>query len=126
MRPLRVAGAMFPVVVLLASCSSTATEVAAAVPSATASPSCTLVLRAWLHGRGRMAFHAALSASSAMRADLVSDSQATVGDEADKLKSAARRADGYLPPACANPGSRYQLAMGDWMTGGQDAMSDNL
>ena len=61
-----------------------------------------------------------------LRADLVSDSQATAGVQAGKLNSAARRADGYLPPACANPGYHHQLAMGDWMIAGRDAMSDNL
>lgn len=127
MRPLPVAGAIFSAAMLLASCSSTAASApAAAVPSPTASPSCTLGVQTWLHGSGGTAFHAALSASSAMRADLESDSQAKVGDEGGKLDSAARRADGYLPPACANPGSHYQLAMGDWMIGGLDAMGDNL
>jgi hypothetical protein len=127
MRLLPVISTMFPAAVLLAACSSTAASApAAAPPSSSASQSCASTTKTWLHGGGGTAFHAALSAGLAMRVALESGSPVRISAEAQDLNSAARRADGYLPPACANPDYNYQLAMGDWMISGLDAMGGDL
>jgi hypothetical protein len=127
MRLIPVVGAVFPVVMLLAACSSAPAAVpAVAASSPTAAQACTSAVQAWLHGRGGTTFHTVLMASSSMVAALKSRSQAKVGAAAQNLNSAAQRADGYLPPACANLGYNYQLAMGDWMIGATDAMGGNL
>jgi hypothetical protein len=123
MRSLPVIGVVFPVV-LLAACSTTTTS-AAMPPSAAASQSCTLAMQAWLQSRGGAAFHVVLHTTSTMWFAVESGSQTRAAAEAQDMNSAARRADGYPPPACADH-THYQLAMGDWMLGALDAMSGDL
>jgi hypothetical protein len=61
-----------------------------------------------------------------MGAALESGSLTRVAGAAPGLNSAASRADSQLPPACADHGSAYQIAMHDWMVGASDARDGNL
>lgn len=61
-----------------------------------------------------------------MGAALESGSRTRVAGAAPGLNSAASRADTHLPPACADRGSAYQIAMHDWMAGASDAKDGNL
>jgi hypothetical protein len=124
MRSLPVIGAVFPVVLLLASCSATTTP-AAAAPSPSASRACILAVQTWMQGRGGTAFHVVLHTTSTMWFAVESGSRIKAAADARDMNSAARRADGYPPPACAAH-THYQLAMGDWMHGAMDAMSGDL
>lgn len=124
MRSLPAIGAVFPVVLLLAACSATTTP-AAAASSPEASQSCTSAMQAWLQGRGGAAFHVVLHMTSTMWFAAESGSQIRAAAEAQEMNSAARRADGYPPPACA-ANAHYRLAMGYWMLGALDAMSGDL
>jgi hypothetical protein len=127
MRSGLVISVLVPSLGLLTACSSVATSAPAAIsPSPSPSQSCALALQAWLQGNGGSAFHQALSASSAMRSALKSNSQTSAESQAQRLNSAARRADDHLPPACTNHGRHYQLAMGDWLVGARDATHGNL
>jgi hypothetical protein len=127
MRHLPLIAAVYTASALLAACSSTTASVAAAVasPSGTHQP-CTSTLQAWLHGPGGGDLHSVLIAGTAMGAALESGSRTRVTGAAQELNSAASRADGHLPPACADLGSAYQIAMRDWMTGASDARDGNL
>lgn len=127
MRSGLVISVLVPSIGLLTACSSVTTSAPAAIsPSPSPSQSCALALQAWLQGNGGQAFHEALSASSAMRSALKSNSQTSAESQAQRLNSAARRADDHLPPACADHGRHYQLAMGDWLVGARDATHGNL
>jgi hypothetical protein len=112
---------------LLAACSSatSTTPVAAALSSGT-HQSCASTLQTWLRGPGGSALHSALTAGSAMGAALESGSPTRVSSAAPGLNSAASRAGGQLPPACADHGSAYRIAMRDWMAGAADARDGNL
>jgi hypothetical protein len=61
-----------------------------------------------------------------MGAALESGSITRVAGAAPWLNSAASRADSKLPPACADQGSGYQIAMRDWMVGASNARDGNL
>jgi hypothetical protein len=61
-----------------------------------------------------------------MGAALESGSRTRVTGAAQELNSAASSAESHLPPACADHGSAYQIAMQDWMTGASDARDGNL
>jgi hypothetical protein len=127
MRHLPLIAAVYTASALLAACSSAT----APVPAAVASPSeshqpCTSTLQAWLHGPGGGDLHSVLIAGTAMGAALESGSRTRVTGAAQELNSAASRADSHLPPACADLGSAYQIAMHDWMTGASDARDGNL
>jgi hypothetical protein len=126
-RRLPLIAAVFSASAMLAACSGTAISAQTlAVASHRTSRSCTSTVQAWLHGSGGSAFRSALTAGSAMRAALEDGDLTRVTGEARRLNSAASLADTHLPPACANRGSRYQLAMGDWMIGALDARGGNL
>jgi hypothetical protein len=126
-RRLPLIAAVFSASAVLAGCSSTALSAQTlAVASHRTSRSCTSTVQAWLHGPGGSAFRSALTAGSAMRAALEDGDLTRVTGAARRLNSAASRADTHLPPACANRGSRYQLALGDWMTGALDARGGSL
>ena len=127
MRPLPLIAAVYTASAALAACSSTTSSVpaASALTSGT-HQSCTSTLAAWLHGPGGGDLHSALIAGTAMGAALESGSRTRVTGAAQELNSAASRADSHLPPACADLGSAYQIAMHDWMTGASDAMDGNL
>jgi hypothetical protein len=127
MRHIPLIAVVYTASALLAACSSTTASVAAAVasPSGSLQP-CTSTLQAWLHGPGGGDLHSALIAGTAMGAALESGSRTRVTGAAQELNSAASRADNHLPPACADHGSAYQIAMHDWMTGASDARDGNL
>ena len=127
MRRLPLIAAVYTASAALAACSSTTSAVpaAAALTSGT-HQSCTSTLAAWLNGPGGGDLHAALIAGTAMGAALESGSRTRVTGAAQALNSAASRADTRLPPACADHGSAYQIAMHDWMTGASDARDGNL
>jgi hypothetical protein len=127
MRRVPLIAAVYTASAALAACSSvTSTAPAAvAVSSGTHQP-CTATLTAWLHGPGGSALHSALTAGSAMSVALESGSLTRVAGAAPGLNSAASRADSHLPPACADHGSAYQIAMRDWMVGASDARDGNL
>jgi hypothetical protein len=127
MRHLPLIAAVYTASALLAACSSATASVPAtvALPSGTHQP-CASTLQAWLHGPGGGDLHLALIAGTAMDAALESGSRTRVAGAAQELNSAASRADSHLPPACADHGSAYQIAMHDWMTGASDARDGNL
>jgi hypothetical protein len=127
MRHLPLIAAVYTASVALAACSSTTASAPAAVasPSGTHQP-CSSTLQAWLQGPGGGDLHAVLIAGTAMGAALESGSRTRVTGAAQELNSAASRAEGHLPPACADHGSAYQIAMRDWMTGASDARDGNL
>jgi hypothetical protein len=127
MRHLLLIAAVYTASAMLAACSSATASVpaAAASPTGTHQP-CTSTLQAWLHGPGGSALHSALTAGTAMSAALESGSRTRVTGAAQELNSAANRADSHLPPACADRGSAYQIAMHDWMIGASDARDGNL
>jgi hypothetical protein len=126
MRARPVSAALIPAIALLASCSSTPTVPQAAVPAPSATPSCALAVRAWSQGRGGAAFRRALTASSAMRAAVKDDDSEKAVAETQKMRSAAHRADGYQPPACADTKHQYRLAMSDWVIAAKDASAGDL
>jgi hypothetical protein len=113
--------------VLVAACSSTtATAPVEAALSSGTHQSCASTLQTWLRGPGGSDLHSALTAGSAMGAALASGSPTRVSSAAPGLNSAAGRAGGRLPPACADHGSAYRIAMRDWMAGAADATDGNL
>jgi hypothetical protein len=127
MRRLALIAAVYTAGAALAACSSTTASVPAAAALASGThQSCTSTLAAWLHGPGGGDLHSALIAGTAMGAALESGSRARVTGAAQELNSAASRADNHLPPACADHGSAYQIAMHDWMTGASDARDGDL
>ena len=127
MRRLALIAAVYTASAALAACSSTTSSVPAAAALASGThQSCTSTLAAWLHGPGGGDLHAALIAGTAMGAALESGSRTRVTGAAQELNSAASRADSHPPPACADQGSAYQIAMHDWMTGASDAKHGNL
>jgi hypothetical protein len=127
MRHLPLIAAVYTASALLAACSSATASVPAAVVSASGTRQpCTSTLQAWLHGPGGGDLHSVLIAGTAMGAALESGSRTRVTGAAQELNSAASRADSHLPPACADQGSAYQIAMHDWMTGASDARDGNL
>jgi hypothetical protein len=127
MRRLPLIAAVYTASAVLAACSSTTTSGPAAVasPSGTHQP-CSSTLQAWLHGPGGGDLQVVLAAGTAMGAALESGSRTRVTGAAQELNSAASRADSHLPPACADQGSAYQIAMHDWMIGASDARDGNL
>ena len=113
--------------VLLAACSAASASSPVSEQSPTASAqSCATAMQAWLHSPGGAAFRSALTAGSAMRAALADGSEAKATTAAGRLNSAARHADSFTLPTCANGRSSYAIAMGDWMIGALDAMSGEL
>src|ERR1700728_1683131 len=127
MRRLPLIAAVYTASAALAACSSvTSTAPAAVAVSSGTHQLCTTTLTAWLHGPGGSALHSALTAGSAMGVALESGSLTRVAGAAPGLNSAASRADSHLPPACADHGSAYQIAMHDWMVGASDARDGNL
>lgn len=83
-------------------------------------------MRAWLHAPGGAAFRTALTADSAMQAALAAGNSAKAAEPALTLGSAARHADSFALPACANGKSSYAVAMHDWVTGALDAIHGDL
>jgi hypothetical protein len=127
MRHLPLIAAVCTASALLAACSSATASVPTAVISSSGTDKpCTSTLQAWLHGPGGGDLQSALIAGTAMGAALESGSRTRVAGAAQELNSAASRADNHLPPACADHGSAYQIAMHDWMTGASDARVGNL
>jgi hypothetical protein len=127
MRRLPIIAAVYTASAALAACSTaTASAPAAVALSSGTHQTCASTLQAWLHGPGGNALHAALTAGSAMGAALESGSRARVTGAAQGLNSAASRAVSRLPPACADQGAAYRIAMRDWMTGASDAKEGDL
>ena len=127
MRRLPLIAAVYTASAALAACSTaTVTPPADAALSSGTHQLCTSTLAAWLRGPGGSALHSALTAGSAMGVALESGSLTRVAGAAPGLNSAASRADSHLPPACADHGSAYQIAMHDWMVGASDAKDGDL
>lgn len=123
MRSLPLIAAICTAGAVLTACSGATST--AALSSGTQQP-CTSTLAAWLHGPGGSDLNLALAAGTAMGAALESGSRTRVTGAAQGLDSAASRADSHLPPACADHGAAYQIAMRDWMTGASDATNGKL
>ena len=127
MRRLPLIAAVYTASAALAACSSVSGSAPAAVALATGTQqTCASTVQAWLHGPGGNALHAALTAGSAMGAALQSGSRTRVTGAAPGLDSAASRAISKLPPACADHGAAYRIAMRDWIAGASDARDGNL
>ena len=127
MRRLPLIAAVYTASAALAACSTvTASAPAAVALSSGTHQTCASTLQGWLRGPGGNDLHAALTAGSAMGAALESGSRTRVTVAAQGLNSAASRAVSQLPPACADRGAAYQIAMRDWMTGASDAKNGNL
>ena len=125
MRPLRVTCALLAALVVAACSSAGGSTPKTRAASPASSQSCASAVRSWSDGRGGAAFRTAVGASFKMRAALRSGSRARVSAEAQTMNSAAQRADGHQPPACAS-GGHYQLAMAYWMNSALDAMDGKL
>jgi len=127
MRRLPLIAAVYTASAALAACSTaTASAPTAVAPSSGTHQTCASTLQGWLHGPGGTDLHAVLTAGSAMGAALESGSRTRVTVAAEGLNSAASQAVSQLPPACADRGAAYQIAMRDWMTGASDAKNGNL
>jgi hypothetical protein len=126
MRRLPLIAAAYTATAALAACSTATSSAPAAAVLSGAHQTCASTMQAWLHGPGGGDLHAALTAGSVMGAALETGSLTRVTGAAPGLDSAASRAVGQLPPACADRGAAYRIAMRDWMTGAADAKDGNL